>query len=107
MLPLVGCEHEGDPLKEEAVSYKDDIAPIIAGNCSSTGCHDGVEEGSYGTYYQLMGIVTPGDSKGSELYTITTSSFDFVRMPPRPRDPLTKQQRTLIDIWIGQGAKDN
>ncbi len=106
-LGISSCSHEGDPNAVETISYKEQIAPIISGNCSMTGCHDGGEEFSLKSYSDVMNNVSAGDSKGSELYTSVSSSFGFIRMPPSPADPLTKQQRTLIDLWIGQGAKNN
>lgn len=104
---LTSCSHDGDISQLETISYSKSIAPIISGNCSTTGCHDGREESSFNTYNELMSIVKAGDSRGSKLYKVITSSWDFSRMPQSPRDPLTKQQRTLIDVWILQGAKNN
>lgn len=107
LIVLSSCEHEGDATQVEPVSYKTSIAPIMSGNCSMKECHDGGEEFSLKSYSDVMGIVKAGNSKGSELYTVITTPYDFNRMPPAPADPLTKQQRTLIDVWILQGAKDN
>lgn len=105
LIIISSCSHEGDVSQLDPVSYTASIAPIMTGNCSMTGCHDGGEEFSLNGYSNVMAFVTPGDSKGSELYTVLSTSLE--RMPPQPANPLTKQQRTLIDVWILQGAKNN
>jgi hypothetical protein len=49
-------------------------------------------------------MVTPGDPHGSKLYRVITSINGEDMMPPS--QPLTKEQRTLIQIWIAQGANN-
>jgi mono/diheme cytochrome c family protein len=49
-----------------------------------------------------MEIVTPGDPHGSKLYKVITNINGENLMPPK--QPLSKEQRTLIQIWIAQGA---
>lgn len=98
------CKHEGDITQFEPVSYSYSIKPMIESNCNMSGCHDGGEEFSLKTYNELMGIVTPGNSTKSELYKVITASWDSNRMPPGDRGPLSKEQRSLIDVWIEQGA---
>lgn len=103
---LPSCSHDADISKiDTIISYKSDIAPIVTSNCSM--CHNNNQESSFESYSELMGIVTPGDSKGSDFYRLISTSWSFNRMPPSPADPLTKLQRSKIDLWILQGAKNN
>ena len=107
LITISSCSHDGDISQIEPISYSASIAPIISTNCSMPGCHDGGKEFSLNSYSQVMNSITAGDSKTSKIYQVVTSSYDFIRMPPQPAAPLTKQQRTLIDVWILQGAKNN
>jgi hypothetical protein len=50
-----------------------------------------------------MQSITPGNAQNSKAYKAITSVY-FNRMPPSPDAPLTKEQRTIIALWINQGA---
>ena len=87
---LAGCEHEPfEPIVEEldenpidttlncfedTVYYKEDIQPIIDGNCSMSDCHDavtksdGIDLSSYDRVINT-GEIKPMDPDGSEFYT--------------------------------------
>jgi len=45
----------------------------------------------------------PGNS---EIYSVLTDPWGGI-MPPSPHSPLTERQRSLINAWILQGAKNN
>ena len=109
----------------DQVSYKNDVYPILQGNCFA--CHDGKGEGSQAsgflllTYDDLMKgtkygqVVTPGDSLSSTLYLMIDHQVDqSIQMPPHhdaPADgkmgPLSRDAIQTIKTWIDQGAKNN
>jgi cytochrome c5 len=49
-----------------------------------------------------MQSVVPGDPRGSKLYQVITDIYGEEMMPPDR--PLTKEQRSVIQVWIAQGA---
>jgi hypothetical protein len=107
----LSCKHEPDFNTLPTVYYKTDIAPIISGNCTFSGCHgDSLsKEFELHTFEDVMKYckVSPGKPQGSRLY-LTVKSLDEERvMPKPPYNLLTEQQIQLIYIWIGQGAHDN
>lgn len=100
------CRH--DPVgidKFEAVCFDTQIQPILQSSCGMSGCHGSGGEGGFSpsNYQSIMDIVQPGNAAKSELYQVITSVNGGNMMPPN--QPLTKEQRTLIMIWIEQGAK--
>lgn len=96
------CKHEGIPVDQlKQVSFSE-VLPIFTTNCAS--CHGQKGEGFALTdYSSILRSVEPGNSSKSKVYQAITSTFNL--MPPN--NPLTASQRTLIRIWIDQGAKNN
>ena len=92
----------------DTVCFQSQILPILQTSCGMTGCHSSNGEGREGfnpsTYQGIMDIVTPGSAAKSKLYQIITQVNGDNMMPPN--QPLTKDQRTLILVWIQQGAKN-
>ena len=101
---------EGQPLDEgAAVSFADDVLPILQSRCLT--CHGGDRiEGELvvGSYVELMAgsksgaVVLPGDAAGSLLYQLSASG----EMPRRGAN-LTPVQLELLLLWINAGAQDN
>ncbi len=109
MLPAglsVSCTHEPAGIEDlDPVCFDTQILPILQTSCGISGCHDGsAEEFQISDYNSIMEIVTPGDPHGSKLYRVITSINGENLMPPK--NPLTREQRTLIQLWIAQGAKN-
>ena len=103
------CIHKTDLTGLKEVSFSNDIQAIIGGNCTQSGCHDGVSEFPLFTYNDVMnnGEITAGDAHGSKLYlTISNHGFEE-RMPPDPLPLLSTDQIKLVYLWIEQGAKNN
>jgi uncharacterized membrane protein len=96
------CKHDGTPSDQlKQVSFKE-VLPIFTTNCAS--CHGQKGEGFALTdYSSIVRSVQPGNSSKSKVYQALTSTFNL--MPPN--NPLTTSQRTLIRLWIDQGAKNN
>ena len=103
---LSSCTHEPENLEElDTVCFDTQVLPIIQTSCGITGCHDGSTEGFLATdYLSVMEAVTPGDPRASELYQVITEINGEDMMPPDR--PLTKDQRTIIQVWIAQGAEN-
>jgi hypothetical protein len=109
----------------EQVSYKNDVYPILKGNCFT--CHDGKGEGSQASGFMLLSyddlmkgtkygqVVTPGDSLASTLYLMIDHQVDqSIQMPPHHGSaadgqlgPLSRDAIATIKTWIDQGAKNN
>lgn len=93
----------------DSVYFVNDIMPLIASNCAMSGCHDAIthEDGvDLTSYTKIMKYVSPGNASGSKLYKEIIRT-DGDRMPPPPMPPFTTAQKTLIQKWINQGAKNN
>ena len=96
-------------LQVSAVSFANDVFPILQNRCIN--CHGGnrTEEGlSMKTYAELMHgsqnglVISAGDANNSLLAELVSDQ----KMPKRgPK--LTQPQVQLIIDWINQGALDN
>jgi cytochrome c5 len=106
ILSMPSCTH--DPVGIESldtVCFDSQVLPILQGSCGMSGCHNGVSGvGGFNAsnYESIMRAVTPGDPRSSNLYKVITKSFGEKMMPPDR--PLTQLQRTIIEVWIAQGA---
>lgn len=107
LVALVGvsCTHDANIPDTPAISFNEQIQPIIVSNCATSGCHDGGREFSLETYDEIAGHVKAGDARGSKLYKVITKLWGEEAMPPA--GPLGDDQITLIYTWIEQGAKNN
>jgi len=100
------CQHEGilaDQLEE--ICFTEQVLPIFQNSCGTSGCHDqnSAKNGYVFTdYASIMKSITPGNADKSKAYEAITSTLEI--MPPD--NPLPQDKRTLIRIWIEQGAKE-
>lgn len=103
------CKHEPDPFENlDTVCFETQVLPILQTSCGMAGCHSvsSAEEGFISTdYASIMAAVKPGDANGSELYKVITNINSLEGMMP-PDRPLSKEQRSIIHVWIEQGAKN-
>lgn len=103
----ISCQHEGIPADQlEQVCFNQQVLPIFQNSCATSGCHDTqtAESGyRFTDYSNIMKAITPGNASKSKAYKALTSSLEL--MPPH--NPLPKDKRTLIRIWIEQGAKES
>jgi uncharacterized membrane protein len=103
------CKHDTIAIDKSATQsdtvYFSDVLPIFVSNCATTNCHVGTGEMfALNSYSSIMDHVQAGSSYNSEVYKVITSVY-LGLMPPDK--PLTTKQRTLIKLWIDQGAKNN
>jgi hypothetical protein len=100
------CQHEGIPADQfPSISFKKQIVPIFQNTCGTSGCHDANSNESEYNYADPSGAdilksVVPYDATKSKAYQAITSTFQI--MPPD--GSLSTNQRTLIRLWIDQGA---
>jgi len=98
------CKHDGIPADQMQQIFYADVEPIFT---SCVDCHKGSSaEGGYdfSTYEKIIntGGIVKGDAAKSKAYKAMISTFQV--MPPN--NPLTTGQRTLIWVWIEQGANN-
>ena len=111
-LVMTGCGREG------AVSFSQEVRPILDQNCIE--CHQvgGIGEQASGfsmeTYDDLMKgtnfgpMIIAGDTKGSNLLVLMEGRADpSINMPHGYREPVSTQDIQIVSLWIDQGAKNN
>ena len=109
VMVLLACSHSPTNVPITQVCFTNDVLPIFQGSCSMAGCHAAPRgKGHYilDNYAGIMAGITPGNAFGSTIYKAITKTW-FSPMPPPPHNPLTQDQRTLIEIWILQGAHND
>lgn len=102
---------------QEAVTFKDDIYPILELRCLE--CH---QPGGYGfeetgldmsSYDSLMkgtkhgDVVSPGNWAESNLLAVIDHRTDSALWMPHNRKPMSKCEKLLIRFWVQQGAPEN
>jgi hypothetical protein len=107
MAGFTSCTHDPVILNElNPVCFDSVVFPILLNFCGKTGCHDGFssEAGNFEatSYESIIKSVKPFNARKSQLYKAITD-FNGENMMP-PDRPLTQQQRTIIEVWIEQGA---
>ncbi len=102
LILLPACSH--DPVGIETldpICFDTQVMPILETSCLS--CHDGSTEGfSMSNYTDVMNYVTAGNPRKSKLYQVITDVNSLDMMPPD--HPLSQENRTIIEVWIAQGA---
>jgi hypothetical protein len=102
---ITSCTHNADITNLPEVCFKRDVQFIMVNNCAISGCHNGSGEAMPLTNYtEISREVVPGDPNASPIYKAITSTWGVNRMPPG--QPLTQDNRTIIRVWIEQGAKE-
>lgn len=104
-LLAISCKHD----KTDISTFKDtcfntEVLPIFVNNCAMSGCHNagGGESGFVlDSYSGIKEGISAGDPLNSEIYKVITN--EWINMMP-PKNPLTQDQRTIIRLWIEQGA---
>ena len=105
-LLLLSCTHDpvGIELIKDTVCFDTQVMPILVGACKT--CHDGSGEGFSMTNYTDIydNYVTPYNPRKSKLYQVITAVNGLNMMPPSPNSPVSQENRTIIEVWIAQGA---
>lgn len=114
LLPLTMVACGGDP----AVSYAQDVKPILDQNCIQ--CHlpggDGEVASGFNmsTYDSLMKgarfgpMIIAGDVEGSNLVVLIEGRADpSISMPHGQEKSVSRADIQTIRLWIEQGARNN
>ena len=114
---LVATTWVSDAAADEAVSFKEDVFPILQLRCQE--CHQPGSEGyetsglDLMTYEGLMKgtkhgpIVKPGNWVESNLLAVIDRRTDKKIWMPHNRKPMSKCEKLLLRFWVSQGARDN
>ena len=114
LLPMLMAACGGEP----AVSFSQDVQPIIGQHCSQ--CHQAGGTGEVASGLELTSyegvikgtnegpMVIAGDIEGSNMLVLMEGRADpSISMPHGENDPVPKKDIQTIRTWIGQGAKNN
>lgn len=108
---LNSCKHNTDLASIGEISFGSDILPIVAGNCTQSGCHNAQGDSKFSlvTYNDVIsnGDIKEGDARGSKFYQVISNHSGENPMPLSPLPTLSSDQIKLVYIWIEQGAKNN
>lgn len=103
---ISSCRHDTLlPSDLPELCFRKDVLPVFMSNCAISRCHDG--QGETGLLLNdsaaIRRSVVPGNPMGSRTYQAIISTFGENKMPPDR--PLSLENRTIIRVWIEQGAK--
>jgi hypothetical protein len=102
LLWILSCRHTANIDNLPVVCFEKEVLPIFQRNCAISGCHDGSHEGrAFNSYVNISREVTPGKPYSSNLYQAIIGNGGNI-MPPST--PLSLENRTIISVWIEQGA---
>jgi len=107
ILIINSCKHDNiEPGKYPAICFTKQILPIFTSNCARPDCHD--QTGAAGlvldSYEGIITGIKKGDANGSSIYKAITNVWDNMMPPDRP---LPQELRTLLYLWIEQGAEND
>jgi hypothetical protein len=102
---ISSCSHQANIADMPEICFEGDVKPIFNSFCAKQGCHDGTGESDLvlNTYLEISQAVVPGNPNSSKLYNAITVTWGENKMPPD--QPLSLENRTLIRLWIEQGAR--
>jgi len=104
---FTSCTHTADISDLPVICFNTEVLKIYSDNCakSNAGCHDGNGRGEtrlvLNTYAGIRNSVIPFNPDGSQSYKAIIAKWGN-RMPPG--EPLSQHNRTIIRVWIEQGA---
>jgi hypothetical protein len=97
------CTHQANIDGIPEVCFESEVLPIFINNCAISGCHDGGGESMpLNNYVDISHSVVPGNPGSSRSYQAIIAKMGENKMPPN--QPLSLENRTLIRLWIEQGA---
>jgi mono/diheme cytochrome c family protein len=102
---FTSCTHVANIANIPEICFTADVLPIFINNCAISGCHDGGGRESRMTlnnYADISRTITAGNPNASRSYQAIIAKSGENMMPPR--QPLSLTDRTIIRVWIEQGA---
>jgi mono/diheme cytochrome c family protein len=102
---ISSCTHNADPGALPEICFEKDVLPVFLNSCAISGCHNGSGESDLllTNYVPISHAVEPGKPYSSKIYKSIISTSGENKMPPD--QPLSVDNRTLIRLWIEQGAR--
>ncbi len=97
------------PCSPDTVYFVNTVLPMLRSNCAESGCHDAATAKSdvvMENYTSIMKEVKAGNVSGSKLYEVISGGGEE-GMPPDSKPPLSNEQKSALNKWITQGAKNN
>lgn len=99
------CQSESSDIIDElrTICFDTEILPAFQMSCAAADCHsaDAVNVLHLDSYEGILAGIEPGDAANSKIYkAIISTKKDH--MPPE--QTLSQESRTLIRVWIEQGA---
>ena len=102
---ITSCTHNADVSGFPEVCFDTEVSIIFINSCAIQDCHDGNGEGMIlNSYTSISREVVPGNPDESKLYKAIVSTWGENQMPPL--QPLSQDNRTIIRLWIEQGARE-
>jgi hypothetical protein len=114
LFPVFFAACGGDP----AVSFSQDVKPILDQNCIQ--CHQAGGQGEVASGFnmstydglikgaQFGKMIIPGDVEGSNMLVLMEGRADpSISMPHGEQKSVSKEDIQTIRLWIEQGAKNN
>lgn len=106
---LDSCTHESEVINElPEICFESEVLPIFQNSCGVSNCHDQKTAKNgyiYNNYDNIIKGVNPGNAMSSKTYLSLIDYRSGNIMPPDK--PLTLEERSLIRLWIEQGAKNS
>lgn len=101
---ITSCAHEAKIGDMPQICFDTDVLPVFKINCAISGCHDGSggERRAYNNFTDISRSVVPFNPDASRAYQAIIATWGENKMPPD--QPLTLANRTIIRLWIEQGA---
>jgi hypothetical protein len=101
---ISSCSHSADITNIPEICFDRDVLPIFQNNCAISRCHNGTGESgvALNNFASISRSVEPYKPYSSRLYKAIITTFGENRMPPG--QPLSLANRTMIRLWIEQGA---
>lgn len=102
---ITSCTHEAKIPDMPAICFAGEVLPIFANNCAISNCHDGQGESDLvlNNFLNISHDVVPGKPNSSKIYEAIIATTGENKMPPD--QPLSLNNRTIIRLWIEQGAR--
>jgi hypothetical protein len=115
LVVLTSCSTDSAPTnppdqKDTTICFDRDVLPIFLTSCARAGCHDpgSRQKGfDFTSYSGIMEGITPGELAGSLVYIKITEDDESDRMPPWPKEALSREKIDIIRQWIDEGATDS
>jgi len=114
---VAGMAMTAAAVAEEAVSFKDDVVPILQVRCME--CHQPGAEGYAQSGLDLTSydgvmkgtkfgpVVVPGDAMMSNFLVVVDGRASQAIRMPHERKKLTKCEIDILRRWVNAGAKNN